>query len=822
MNRFLFTFLSVLTFGGIKLALAQVYPMESPFLLFFAAVGISAWYGGSLQGIFGYILSVGFMVLFFLPSLETMKLFEGMWIYRMVLYGIDCFIVIAVFAKLRSSRDALEQTVRDLTLAEKILGENKSTAEKLRQSQSFLDSVIENIPNMIFVKDAVNLRFIRFNKAGEELIGEPSSKLIGKSDHDFFPKEEADFFTKMDREVLSTGVAVDIPEETLQSRNGVRYLHTKKIPIFDKSGNPQYLLGISEDITERKKAEQQKLMLLDQIAARSEAERTAARFRFLASATAALSDSFDTEAMLNSFCDVTVENFSDCCAIQFVNEDSLAVEPMVLSLNTELMNGNTKREVRDYRKKIEKFAKDQVSVKSIQNNALLLDIEKRNELGVRSGLAVSLSTFGKIFGYMVFLNFKNSKNLRVFSSADVSMAEDLGRRVSLAIENAKLYSRANDASRAKSAFLANMSHEIRTPLGAILGYAELTLEGSTRKIQKNHLQTIIRNGNQLLHIVDEILDLSKVESEKIGIEKLNFSLPRLVEEVVGLLSLKAKDKGIQLKMNLSDNLPNRVLSDPTRLRQILINIIGNAIKFTEVGSVTVDIRSKPIRVGSKRYNLVVDVIDTGIGIAPSQQSILFKPFVQADGSMTRKFGGTGLGLHLSRKLARLLGGDVVLKDSGSEKGSHFVVSVEVELAGPVGNDLLSAEQPVLDDKQQSIPIANAKILVVDDSIDNRTLVTHFLKKMGLKFETANNGSEGVAKALDEKFDLVLMDLQMPEMDGFQAMQALRKQDYQKPIVALTAHAMKGDRERCLQAGFDDYLCKPLSKDSLIKSLAQNI
>jgi PAS domain S-box-containing protein len=815
MNKVLVTFNSVLVVGLVKLVQLKVFHFEDPFYLFPSAIGLCAWYGGSLQGILAYFLSMLMMLGLFLPSLEAMRLDEGSWLTRLLLYAVDCFVIIALCEALKRYSDALKGTVQNLSLAEKALDENAISAEKLKHYQGFLDSLIENIPNMIFVKDAKDLKFVRFNRAGEVLLGEARENLIGKSDYDLFPKSEADIFIAKDREVLRGNVVVDIPEEPLPTKDGTRYLHTKKIPIFGADGNPQYILGISEDITERKEAERQKLALLEEMAARSEAERTAARFRFLARATSALNESMDLEAMINSFASEAVSGLADCCMIDFIDEETGELERQTITCGDGLTDARSAKEQRECKKQLDEILIPEIRKATKLTGGRILSGFKMEAGSVNSVMIVKLSSYGKIFGALTFVSITS----KIFTQSDLSIAEDLGRIASLAIENAKLYSQANEASRAKSAFLANMSHEIRTPLGAILGYAELSLEGDIPKEQREYISTIIRNGKQLLHIVDEILDLSKVESERISIEKITFSLPKLLDEVVCLLKLKAQERGLELSIIIPENLPNNVTADPTRLRQILINVIGNAIKFTAAGQVTIQVSSKPIRSGSKRYILTVDVKDSGIGISKEQEALLFKPFVQADGSMTRKFGGTGLGLHLSRKLARLLKGDVVLKESELEKGSHFVVTVEIELAGDIKPvDIL----PLFAQKPEPVQLKPSKILVVDDSTDNRLLVGYYLTKLGMQFDAAENGKVGVEKASEQDYDIIFMDLQMPEMDGFQALRLLRNKKYRKPVIALTAHAMKGDKERCLEAGFDDYLCKPLTKDSVRKSLEINL
>jgi signal transduction histidine kinase/ActR/RegA family two-component response regulator len=403
-----------------------------------------------------------------------------------------------------------------------------------------------------------------------------------------------------------------------------------------------------------------------------------------------------------------------------------------------------------------------------------------------------------------------------FNNMDLSLGDTLSRRLAVALDNSRLYYKAQEANRAKSAFLANVSHEIRTPLGAMLGFADIIKEdGRLSEENQEAIETVIRNGQQLLRIVDEILDISKVESERIQIEHIAFDLKNLLGEVVHLLQGRAEEKGIQLHMHYKE-IPDRIVSDPTRIRQILINVIGNAIKFTDKGFVSIEVKKRKFSKKDKQGRLEFIVTDTGIGISPDQKSNLFQPFAQADSSTTRRFGGTGLGLFLSRKLARLLGGDVILDSSKAGKGSSFSVTIAYSLA-----DAAIIRETIVESRPPESKIRTSHILIVDDAADNRELFRHYLKRLGFadrQIETAENGAEAIDMACKKTYGLILMDIQMPKMDGFQALDELKRRKYPGPIVALTAHAMKGDAEKCLAAGFDAYLQKPLSREALKKLL----
>ncbi len=663
------------------------------------------------------------------------------------------------------------------------------TRGKIQDSRHFLDSVIENIPNMIFVKDARELRFVRFNRAGEELLGRSRQELVGKNDFDLFPREQAEFFTKKDRAVLDNRTLLDIPEEPLETPNGTRYLHTRKIPLLDDNGVPQYLLGISEDITQKKEAERQRMQLIEAQADRNEAERTASRLSFLAEASAALNASLDLRETLHRFAKVVVRHMADRCAVDLQDEEQRVLERVVeVTSPGRMQNGESDKEEG---KAVGKAWESKVP-----------ELRTRDHLSV---MAIPLLLDGKPTGVLTL-----ASDGREYGGLDLSVAQDLAGRVAMAMENAKLFAKAQDANRAKSSFLANMSHEVRTPLGAMLGFAELALEDpELSEQQRQHLTTIMRNGQLLLRIVDEVLDLAKVESAHLSVEESDFSLSKLISDVESLLALKAGQKGLRLRVKTLGEVPAAVRTDPQRLRQILINMVGNAIKFTEVGEVRLEIACHPD--GKGHGQLEFTVIDTGIGIPTREAEKLFHPFVQADATMARRYGGTGLGLFLSRKLARLLGGDVELVSSEPGKGSRFRITLHVGLPPALVSTALSARQPFR-------PLTG-NVLVVDDSHENRVLVEAFLRHMGVRSQVASDGRRGVDKALEGGFDLVLMDLQMPVMDGFEALEILRQRGYTGPVVALTAHAMKGDRERCLESGFDDYLCKPINRQALEECLS---
>lgn len=377
---------------------------------------------------------------------------------------------------------------------------------------------------------------------------------------------------------------------------------------------------------------------------------------------------------------------------------------------------------------------------------------------------------------------------------------------------------ADNASLIKTQFLANVSHEIRTPLGIILGFADILRNEEISKVERlDLLDRILKSGNQLLHIIDDVLDVSKVEANRFELEIIDFSLKDFIKEISDLFDFRAQEKGLVFKTLMSSDLPDYVKSDPTRMRQVLTNIIGNAIKFTQSGKVELKISTF---VQADKLCLGFTISDTGIGIGPDSSHRLFKPFCQLDASTTRKYGGTGLGLHLSRKLALMLGGDLKLISSKKFKGSTFFFQLPVETSLEKDRNTCLT---ISDELQENFSNLKGKsILVVDDAEENRILLEKYLSPFETNLQFAQNGAEAVEMTHQKKFDLVLMDIQMPVLDGFGALEKIRTFDTQTPVIALTAHALKTERDRCLNLGFYEHMAKPINRQKLVSTLSNLI
>ncbi len=393
------------------------------------------------------------------------------------------------------------------------------------------------------------------------------------------------------------------------------------------------------------------------------------------------------------------------------------------------------------------------------------------------------------------------------------LAAEVERRKLLCEELEVEKQRAQVASIAKTNFLTNMSHEMRTPLASIIGLTEVLLETDDKaepsEERSRLLGSIKHNGTHLLAIIGDILDIAKIDAGRFSAERVRLNPGQIVEDAVALLKHQAEEKGLVMEVQLTAGVPATMEGDPKLLTRVLLNLVGNAIKFTHEGSVTIEVRRVSTAHGSA---LRFSVIDTGIGIDEDQLSRLFEPFEQADNTTSREYGGTGLGLSICKHLAELMGGTLEA-ESQLGHGSRFTLT----LATGSTDDPPPAE-PGPSERTQTTRIA-CRVLMAEDSPDIQRVVRHLLERAGAEVEVVENGQLAVEHALSARddqraFDLILMDMQMPVLDGYDATRALRERGYTGPIVALTAHAMEGERQRCLEAGCDDYETKPIPRSRL--------
>ncbi|MBT5055204.1 MAG: response regulator [Gemmatimonadetes bacterium] len=420
----------------------------------------------------------------------------------------------------------------------------------------------------------------------------------------------------------------------------------------------------------------------------------------------------------------------------------------------------------------------------------------------------------KHFAGLLSQAFRRSEDLRDLRRRNQALEDEVSRREMAESEAQQAQEIAEVANRSKSAFLANTSHEIRTPLNAILGMAQVLGEEDLTDEQTSYLQTLTQASEGLIRVVDDILDLSKIEAGQLELEVLPFDPREVIEQVCRTIEPRIQDRGLQFDVHLDDHLPPRLEGDSGRLRQILLNLLSNATKFTEKGSIRL---VAEISTDTKELNVAVS--DTGIGIPPERQVAVFEPFQQADTSTTRLFGGTGLGLSICRRLAHMMGGSIDLTSTPGH-GSTFRLVLPFDTAQM---DPETRPEVTPDEEQAPTAPQQLRVLLAEDNALNRRVARALLASDQHEIVEAENGRIAVAAYHEQPFDLVLMDIQMPEMDGFDATAALRAYEQEQgsprvPIIALTAHAMQGDRERCLAAGMDDFVSKPIRKAALREAI----
>jgi PAS domain S-box-containing protein len=451
---------------------------------------------------------------------------------------------------------------------------------------------------------------------------------------------------------------------------------------------------------------------------------------------------------------------------------------------------------------------------------------------MHSAFALPIILGQEVHGVLTFFNNRPQKRDEQLLDIMAALGNQLGQFVARKRGEEMLHlakEEAEAASRAKIEFLANVSHEVRTPLNGILGMTDLALDTPLTPQQREYLELVKTSGVSLLRVINDILDFSKIEAGKLELEAIDFSLGSTLADTLKGLALRAHQKGLELAYHIPSSVPDALVGDPDRLRQILVNLVGNAIKFTEQGEIGVWVEEE--KRTETHVCLHFAVTDTGIGIPADKLDLIFEPFRQADGSTTRKYGGTGLGLAITCRLIDMMGGRIWV-ESEVGKGSTFHFTTHFALPPYEAPDwdqalVRIAEASSPDPKcsaEPPPPPSQLHILLAEDNAINQLLAVRMLEKLGHKVVVANNGREALAAVERGHFDLILMDVQMPEMGGFEATAHLRERERQSgghlPIIALTAHAMKGDRERCLAAGMDGYLAKPIQNSELIEMITR--
>ena len=663
----------------------------------------------------------------------------------------------------------------------------RETLEGLAKSEQFLNEIVENIPNMIFVKDAKTLQFVRFNKAGEELLGFSRNDMLGKSDHDFFPKAEADYFTEKDRQVLTSGCMVDVPEESIQTQNkGIRFLHTRKIPMSDSCGVPRYLLGISEDITEQKASEEARL-------------KTEQKYRAIFEYTGSASIMIDQDTIIQ------------LCNTEWVNLSGCSREEMEGRMSwTTFVHPDDLVRMKEYhrtRREDPGAAPRKYEFRFICRNGEIRQMI--NCVGLVPGSKLSIAS-------LIDITERKRAEEELIKHRD--HLEELIRERTAELVVSK--ERAEDANRSKSIFLTRMSHELRTPLNAILGYAQIFLRKPLDPDILKGLTIIQHSGEHLLTLINDILSLSKIEAKKMDLFPAPMEFAPFLEGIIGIIRSRAESKGLTLRFETPVLLPGVVVADETRLRQVLLNLLANATKFTQVGQIVFRV----IRIPRKkdppgRVLLQFEVEDTGIGIPADQLSRLFKPFEQISNG-PRWAEGTGLGLAISRQLVQMMGGDITV-NSEPGKGSLFRFHIELpfeEAVPPKNAEHGDTTNQVITGYEGP----RRKVLIVDDVESNRGVLVEMLRPLGFALLEAANGHEAVELAEREQPDLILLDHYMPVMNGFEAALRMRAMPALKnaAVIAISASVSEAEQANSKNMGFDDFLPKPVNWPKLAGMIAR--
>ncbi|MBN1590202.1 MAG: PAS domain S-box protein [Pirellulales bacterium] len=660
--------------------------------------------------------------------------------------------------------------------------------DALRKSEEQYRSLVELMSDWIWEMDST-CRITYASTQVQDALGLEPEEVIGKTPFELMTPDDAAGVAAFFKSAARVGQSFSGLECAYLHKNGSPVvIETSATPMLDEEGMLVGYRCINSDVTQRKQAEE---------ALKDSEHKFRALYELSSDAVMLLDEKgfFDcNEATLRLF------------GLTF-KEEFCGKHPGDLSPTTQ-PSGENSRELAD-RRIAEAMDKGSVRFewmhRRVDGSELPVDcIFNTMEMNGRTVLQAVVRDMTE--------TKRDERDLRDYAEALAS--------ANSALE--ELNEAAQAASHAKSEFLANMSHEIRTPMTAILGFSDVLLGSLQKEEDLTAAATIKRNGEYLLELINDILDLSKVEAGKLEIERTACSPTRLVADVASLMRVRAESKNLRLATEFVGPIPDSIQCDPNRLRQILINLVGNAIKFTETGGVRLVTRL--VQDNPKTPLLQVDVIDSGIGIPEDQASKLFKPFVQVDASTSRRFGGTGLGLAISKRLAAILGGDITL-NSKPGQGSTFTVTVDtgslsgIPLLRNVSETFAKSHRTP---QEEATPNArlNCHILLAEDGPDNQRLISFLLKKSGAQVTIAENGKLAHDKALAAKaeghpFDLILMDMQMPVMHGYDATRLLRRAGYTGPIVALTANAMLGDSQKCLDAGCDAYLTKPIDRAAFL-------
>ena len=708
------------------------------------------------------------------------------------------------------------------------------------KTADYLRFLVSSIPDLVWLKDP-NGVYLSCNPTFERFFGAHEEEIVGKTDYDFVSKDLADFFLEHDRKAMAAGKP-SINEEWLTfSSDGYRGLfETVKTPMFDGQGKLIGVLGIARDITDRKRAEQvlEKRMTaltkplgdsqgidFENLFNLEDIQRLQDEFAH-ATGVASLITRPDGQPItrLSNVKPLGVDIIRKCqkglldCLRTDASVGRLKANGPTIraSLETGLYEAGAGisidgRHIANWL--IAQVRDESMTDEHMRNYARELGFEEEATLAAFQEVpALSKHQFKKVATVLHTL----ANQLSSIAYQNIQQARFISERKKVEEELVEMKNRAEAASRVKTEFLANMSHEIRTPLNGALGMLRLLEATPLSRQQQEYLGAVTSSTRRLTRLLTDILDISRIEAGKMTIEKADFRISSLEESILGSFSQSALVKGLDLKIHIEQDIPPTLNGDEARLRQIICNLVGNAIKFTDKGFV----RVRVIKLSEGRDGLVrllFMVEDTGIGLSDGLLLEIFKPFVQAEANYTRRFQGAGLGLAIVRRLVQLMGGELAI-DNGGEKGTSVYVSLPFFLSAS-GQITRTNES----NGQKDIKLANLRVLLVEDEPISAMAGKILLEKAGHHVVTAANGQEAITCLSGADFDLILMDVQMPEMDGVEATRKIRAATSlgarrEIPIIAMTAYSMIGDREKFLEAGMDGYIAKPVSYNDIVAAI----